>query len=160
MSGRSFFLLVFLLVGSLCLFPVTAHPPGNIALSYDSGAGILNVSILHMVDEARDHFIREVTLEMPDNPVQKMEYSSQPDLNEFTYSYPVSIPAGTTLTVTAYCNKFGSLSKSIQGVSSEAGGVPAGSESTAGKTASVPGFIAIGAVLALVCTLVIISVRK
>ena len=167
MSCRFLVFVILLVFGFIWIIPVGAHPPGNIGLSYDSGTGTLNVTILHPVNGAPDHYIREVTIEIPDKPVQKMEYSSQPGTDEFTYSYPVTIPEGATVKVTAFCSKFGSLSKSIQSEVNTAG-VPkatgnTGSVSqgnTAVKPSSTPGFIAAGAVFALICALALLSVRK
>lgn len=155
MSVRMLVLLIFLFIGSFCIFPVTAHPPGSIDLSFDSDTGMLNVTILHEVSDARDHYIREVTIEVPDKPVQKFDYSSQPDLREFTYSYPVNSPDGTSMKVTAICSKYGSLSQNTR-IGTQGSGVVNSSE----KSTSIPGFSSFGALLALVCYFGMISLRE
>lgn len=126
-------LISSILIVILCIASVNAHPPSNLLILYNPD-NILNVTITHQVADVIDHHIKAVTIGVDGKQKKTYEYTSQPDLNEFTYSYPVLAEKGSTVQVTAECNKFGSLTRSI----TIGGGVtgPTGNPVTSSSTAT------------------------
>lgn len=106
--------LAIILAACLFLIPsAAAHAPTDMVLKYDSGAGILSVTITHPVADVRTHHIRDVIISVNGNTVNTTTYTSQPDPTSFPYTYPLAISPGDTLNVTAECILGGSLSRSL-----------------------------------------------
>ncbi|MDD5475585.1 MAG: hypothetical protein PHU03_03620 [Syntrophales bacterium] len=90
-----------------------AHPPSNIAMSYDRSEGSLTVTISHTVGNPEGHYIKEVTIASNGQILETFSYTSQPERSTFTYSYRIDADSGDVLSVKADCSRFGSGSASI-----------------------------------------------
>ncbi|MCA9702299.1 MAG: hypothetical protein KC400_00415 [Methanolinea sp.] len=123
MKDRNFETLAVLVV-LMALVPCTvmAHPPADMKLSYDPGAGELTVTVTHDVDNPGSHFVYLVTIQKDGQVAEERVYSRQPASGTFTYRYPVSVDPGDTLAVTASCNQGGSISRrlAVPGTTAEA----------------------------------------
>jgi hypothetical protein len=96
------------------LFPAAgATPPSAMALYYDRGTGLLSISITHPTANPSTHYIREVTVSVNGNLLNDSHYTSQPDPDTFTYTYPVAAQPGDELKATATCNLIGSASRTL-----------------------------------------------
>lgn len=153
--------LILLLLSAFITIPsVIATPPQDIQLAYDSGTGILNVTIIHVVDNPRDHYIKLVVITVAGKEIGRNDYTSQPDAKEFTYSYPVMVGSGEEIAVTATCNRFGSLTRTISPGQQKSGITTAqGTGSVASSLAprNTPGFEATAMILALISSCVFIQ---
>jgi len=99
--------LIFLwLLACWLLMPheATAHPPQDIALSYDASAQTLTVTITHSSTFARMHYIKQVQVKKNNDPVEKHDYASQTDQATFAYEYKIPATVNDRLEVTALCN--------------------------------------------------------
>lgn len=113
MSGCMRWLFPAFLACLFCALPAAAHPPSDVAVSYDKEKGILTVTITHSVGDPHGHYIDEVTILMQGKPLEASTYTSQPERSTFSYTYEFDGKSGDELTVTAVCNRFGSRSASI-----------------------------------------------
>ncbi|MFH0966679.1 MAG: hypothetical protein V1862_03220, partial [Methanobacteriota archaeon] len=134
MNNRSIILLICLLI-CLMITGVVANPPSDMKLSYDQQAKSLIVTITHPVGGAVDHYIKTVSIAENGKIISENTYTSQ-EGDTFTYTYPLIIPDGSQISVTATCSKFGSLTKDLS-----SGSTPA--------KASTPGFTFAGAGMAV-----------
>jgi hypothetical protein len=112
---------IFILISCCCFLTlfvinlnvVRAHPPSNLALSYDQKNEILTVSITHVVTDPNQHFIKSVEVDVNGTVILTEIYTSQPNRNTFTYEYSIVAGEGAIITVTARCNENGGLGRSI-----------------------------------------------
>ncbi|PKL60783.1 MAG: hypothetical protein CVV33_00885 [Methanomicrobiales archaeon HGW-Methanomicrobiales-4] len=141
-----FFLLISCLLTCLMFSGVVANPPSDMKLTYDEQAKTLNVTIIHPVGGAVDHYIKSVSITENGKMTLEKTYSSQ-DGDTVTYTYPLTIPDGSPVSVTATCSKFGSLTKDLS-----TGSTPA--------QASSPGFTFIGTGMAVGLGLCLILLGK
>ena len=102
------FLLLWLLPAA-----TGAHPPSEIALSYDSSQGTLTVTITHSVGNPSSHYIDEISITKNGEVLENHLYESQPDPASFAHTYAVEAQTGDELTVRAGCSRFGSNSASL-----------------------------------------------
>jgi len=93
---------------SLCSPTAQAHGPKDVTLTYDSDSRTLTVTISHTVSNPRKHYVKKVTITQNGNPVATHEYTSQPEVSPFIYTYPVEAKTGDVLKIKANCNYFGS----------------------------------------------------
>ncbi|MEN6609898.1 MAG: hypothetical protein ABFC24_03580 [Methanoregulaceae archaeon] len=121
--------------------PAAAHAPTDMVLKYDSGAGILSVTITHPVADVQTHYIRDVIISVNGKNVNTTMYTSQPDPSAFTYTYPVTTLPGDTLEVTAECVLGGSLSKSITLPETDAGSSDAATGQGTTRASPVPAYL-------------------
>jgi hypothetical protein len=107
--------LIALLIGGLCIFtsPVAAHPPSDMAISYNELSRTLSVTITHKVPNPQVHYIREVLVTINGKTVNDSLYSSQPTGTTFTYTYPVDTKTGDEIAVTATCVIGGSATSTL-----------------------------------------------
>lgn len=113
------FFIVFLTIAGV---NVRAHPPDDMALSYNSNTNILRVTITHGVPNNTTHFVISVEVKVNGSIDQTHPYTSQPDLNIFIYEYTVITNDGSTIQVTATCNIGGSITKTLGGTTTPGGG--------------------------------------
>ena len=160
MPNRIFIGLILLLLSAFIAIPsVIATPPQDIQLAYDSGTSILKVTITHVVDNPGDHFIKQVVIAVAGKEIRRNDYTSQPDAKEFTYSYPVTVGSGDEIAVTATCNRFGSLTRTISAGQQKSGITAAqgtGSVASSLTPQNTPGFEATAMILALIGSCVFI----
>ncbi len=101
-------LLLFMLA-----LPVTAHPPAQVSLAYDSQNQSLKVTTTHQVSDPTSHYIFRIEILKNGEQVITKEYTSQPTLSTFSYDYPLNATKGDVLKATAYCIIAGSRSAEI-----------------------------------------------
>ncbi|MBS3749723.1 MAG: hypothetical protein KGY67_08520 [Candidatus Thermoplasmatota archaeon] len=102
-------LLITLLLPSMAF----AHPPQDMVLEYDIDTEILSVTITHNSPGPTVHYVNKIEIKQNDNLIITEEYDSQPTTSEYTYTYDVQAEVGDELTVIAYCNIQGSITRSI-----------------------------------------------
>ncbi len=102
-----------------CFFVVTqlvsAHPPAKIVVEYDSATRMLTATISHPVADPKTHFIRKVDIAINGEEILEHRISRQD--NDTTQSVSYLIPdakKGDTISVEAYCNIGGKLTKEIK----------------------------------------------
>ena len=145
MTVHRVIMLICLLIAGM-IPGVLAHPPSDMKLLYNDQTQTLQVVITHPVSGASDHFIKSVSVSADGKDILTQTYSSQKG-DTVTYSYPLSIPDGRAIQVTAKCSIFGSLTKGL-----DQGGVTP-------KT-STPGFISTEAGVALCIGAGLILIRS
>lgn len=107
----SVFFIVFLTIAGV---NVRAHPPNNMTLEYNSNTNTLSVTITHGVSDNNTHYVASVEVKVNGSIDQTQLYSSQPDLNVFTYEYTVITNNGYTIQVTATCIIGGTITRTLE----------------------------------------------
>jgi hypothetical protein len=97
------------------LLPATgaAHPPKEVALSYDRAKHMLEVRITHSSPNPAAHYINKVEIKKNNQTISAAEYQSQPGQATFAYLYPVGIGPVDVLEVTVACSVFGSKTEKL-----------------------------------------------
>jgi len=114
MKIRNYVIIGMLLLSNIFLaLPALAHPPQDMVLDYDLETSDLSVTITHETPAPTIHYIYKVDIELNDELIISEEYDSQPIDDLFTYVYVVEAEIGDEITVTAYCNIQGSITRSI-----------------------------------------------
>jgi hypothetical protein len=92
------------------LYPVCAlaHPPRDLALSYNKSTQTLKVSITHESKSPDKHYIKKVEIIKNEAVFSASDYTKQPSPDSFSYSYKVPVAASDTIEVKATCSVFGS----------------------------------------------------
>ena len=85
-----------------------AHPPKEVALSYDPSSGNLQVTITHSSPFPSNHYIKRVEISINGKVQNVLDYQSQPEKTPFAYTYKIKAAAGDTLEASAFCNLYGS----------------------------------------------------
>lgn len=98
----------FALLAFLFAPAASAHPPKDVALSYDAPSKMLSVTVAHSSFFPSRHYVRNVVISLNGKVLKSEPYTSQPAGDTFTYTYPVQASPGDELSVTAFCNVFGS----------------------------------------------------
>ena len=106
-------LIVFSLLMIILPQSALAHPPSNMELNYDFSAQQLNVTITHNVATPNSHYIKNVKVWKNDNLIIDQNYTSQPSLSTFTYTYDILSAEGDVLKVTARCSISGNITEQI-----------------------------------------------
>jgi len=132
-----FFLAFLVLAGQ-----IAAHPPSDVALSYDQGNQTLTVTITHNIgssDPARHH-VQKVEIKKNGEDVIEEEYNTQASSPQVTYIYNLSAVEGDTIDVEAYCSLYGDKVAQMT-VPAQRGVVPAAAARAADpEEMSQPGF--------------------
>ena len=89
----------------------SAHSPGYMKLKYSPDE--LKVIILHFTFAPKIHYIYKVDIEKNGQLVNSELYQSQQRLIFVIYKYNLTASSGDQITVTAYCNLFGKITRSI-----------------------------------------------
>lgn len=108
---RSRLPLILLAAGfALCILamPVLAHAPSNVNVVIDKDMGIITVTIAHSSPDPGTHYIDNVKVKLNERVVIDTDYTTQPNMDMFTYIYPVPVNSGDTVRVTARCKLGGS----------------------------------------------------
>ena len=110
-----FHLLLFAAFVCFALSPglAFAHPPSDIALSYDGTSQTLKVGITHSSKSPDKHYIKKVEIIKNGTVVSAEDYKTQPNQDVFSYDYKVSVGANDVVEVKATCNVFGSEKKKL-----------------------------------------------
>jgi hypothetical protein len=91
-----------------------AHPPSDIALSYDGVSQILKVGITHASKSPDKHYIKKVEITKNGAVVYAEDYKIQPEAPSFSYDYKIDIAAGDAVEVKVSCSVFGSKKKKLE----------------------------------------------
>jgi hypothetical protein len=83
------------------------------SLEYDFYAQQLNVTIVHNTPTPNQHYIEKVEVWVNNELKISEDYTSQPTINEFTYTYDVSANDTDIIKVTATCNIAGDITEEI-----------------------------------------------
>ena len=102
---------------------VAAHPPSGMDIRYDQGTGQLVVIVDHTVENPDTHYIRSVTLVKNKGPQRVFQYNSQPSADKAVYRFDMPVSAGDQVTVSATCNLFGSIGKTVPAEGTEIPGM-------------------------------------
>jgi glucose/arabinose dehydrogenase len=105
--------LAALMLLIMLAMPVTAHPPAQVSLAYDSQNQSLNVTTTHVVSNPASHYVFKIAVQKNGEQVLTKEYTSQPTSSTFSYDYPVNATKGDVLKATTYCIIAGSRSGEI-----------------------------------------------
>ena len=124
-QAKLYLLIVLLVISALLVFPVSAHPPSAVNLTYNTSTSELAVTITHAVRDPADHYIDPVEVRSGNAVLILAHYTSQPTMETFTYLYTVPAKSGDLFEVNSTCNKGGSLTQTIL--------VPAGGSAAAGS---------------------------
>jgi hypothetical protein len=101
-----------------------ANPPDDMILEYDSTTSTLEVTITHPTLDPNTHYIYKVDISVNGELYLSEEYTSQPTSDIFTYSYIVIANANDEISVTAICNLFGSITRTLTVPSEDAPNPP------------------------------------
>jgi hypothetical protein len=105
--------LALLAVVCFLILPAAAHPPSEMSVSYNELSRLLIVTITHQVPNPQGHYIREVLVTINGKTVNDTFYTSQPDPDTFTYTYPIDTKTTDEIAVTATCVLSGSLTRTL-----------------------------------------------
>ncbi|MBU0497655.1 MAG: hypothetical protein KKC68_02040 [Candidatus Thermoplasmatota archaeon] len=113
MKYRTYGMLLILIIISLLMVStqVGATAPRYMKLTYQSDT--LQMTILHFSPLKSAHYVYKVDVEKNGQPYLSELYSNQPKFFFYSYQYNVTAISGDQLTVTANCNLFGKLTRSI-----------------------------------------------
>jgi hypothetical protein len=110
----------YLIIGIVLIFCFTAMSmqaaatsPRYMKLVYEPQTQTLKVTILHFSPSKTVHYVYKVDVLKNGNPVATQLYTNQPKFFFYTYTYNVTATTGDQLMVTANCNLFGKLTRSI-----------------------------------------------
>jgi len=106
----------YIVIAALLLLSVSAfaHAPSEMELSFDKESSQLTINIDHGVRDGNSHYIDKLTIKVGKKDILVHLISSQ-ETNEgimLTYRLP-DLKAGTTLEVTASCNRIGKMTRNI-----------------------------------------------
>ena len=91
----------------------SAHPPGEVTLSYDWTYQRLSVIITHITPAPNYHYINRTDIYVNDLLFLTQNYTSQPELQTFTYDYNVPAEDGDVITVDVTCSISGTTRETI-----------------------------------------------
>ena len=92
-----------------------AHPPSDIKITYNPKTKILTAVIMHNVSDVKKHFIYKVITGLNGKEIINHAISKQDNKTDQTVSYLIpDAKPGDALSVEAYCNLSGKLSKEIK----------------------------------------------
>jgi hypothetical protein len=102
-------------IGFLLFIPqfTTSHFPYPMSINYNLQTETLTVSFNHPVNDNTTHYIYQVEIFINDVLNSTKNYSSQPTLNEFNYTYNIITALGDVIKVNAYCNFGGDDTKTL-----------------------------------------------
>ncbi len=92
-----------------------AHPPSDIAITFDAKTKILHAVIVHNVGNPINHYIKKVALGLNGKEIIEHTISRQDNNTNQTVTYLIpDVKIGDTLSVEAYCSISGKLEKEIK----------------------------------------------
>jgi len=114
MKYGKYLIVVFMLVITPFFgIQVLAHPPIDMSLEYDIDTDSLIVSMTHETPAPTIHYINKVDIRKNDELFLSQDYDSQPTNAEFSYTFNLEAAFGDVISVTAYCNIQGSITRTI-----------------------------------------------
>ncbi|MEW6008789.1 MAG: hypothetical protein AB1629_04060 [Candidatus Omnitrophota bacterium] len=92
-----------------------AHPPSDIAITFNSKTKMINAVIRHQVNNPLNHFIKRVEVYLNTKKIIEHKISRQDNNTTQTVSYLIpDAKVGDTISLEAYCNISGKLKKEIR----------------------------------------------
>jgi uncharacterized membrane protein len=115
MKPKKYIIIGMVLMLGLILMSMqaVATSPRYMKLIYEPQTQTLKVTILHFSPAKTVHYVYKVDVLKNGNPATSQLYLNQPKFFFYSYIYNVTAMTGDQLTVTAYCNLFGKLTRSI-----------------------------------------------
>jgi len=111
---KKYIVISMLLLSTIFIaMPAIAHPSQDMVLDYNLETSELSVTITHETPAPTVHYIYKVEIELNNQLIISEEYESQPTNDVFTYIYIIETEIGDEITVTAFCNIQGSITRSI-----------------------------------------------
>jgi hypothetical protein len=92
---------------------VKSHSPNAMNVNYNTQTDTLTAIINHSVNDNTTHYVNLVEIWINDQLNKTQVYTSQPTLNEFTYTYNIIASTSDEIKVKASCNLGGSNTKII-----------------------------------------------
>ncbi len=109
--GKLLVLVCFLAIAAVAY----AHPPSDIAITFDPASKVLNAVITHPVSNPENHFIIKVDVGLNGKEVIEHAISRQDNNSTQTVSYLLpDVKPGDTVSVEAYCSISGKLEREIK----------------------------------------------
>ncbi|NHK31377.1 MAG: hypothetical protein FK730_08505 [Asgard group archaeon] len=102
-----------------------AHSPNTMNVNYNTQIDTLTVTINHSVNDNTTHYVNLVEIWINDQINVTQSYTSQPSLNEFTYTYNINASISDEIKVKASCNQGGSITRIITAGETPTESVPA-----------------------------------
>ena len=93
---------------------VFANPPYAIDVQYNKDRGEVIIAVQHFVTNPKEHYIQKIEIEQNGKVVAEKKFNFQTSHRRQTI-VPIKIDAkqGNKITVRAFCNQSGSLSKNV-----------------------------------------------
>lgn len=106
--------ILMIIVMTVALGALMAHPAGNVKPTFDKGSSLLSVSFAHKVRDAADHFINHVEIKVngKDAIVHKLSLQESLEGGTLIYKLP-ALKKGDKINVLTKCNKGGDKSSTI-----------------------------------------------
>lgn len=106
----AFLLLIGFTINSM---DISSHSPSSLTIEYDFSQQELTSNLVHSVANMNTHFIIEIEIRVNDVLNSTNNYTSQPTMSIFSYTYNVTADIGDIIEVTAECNQGGSQTKQL-----------------------------------------------
>jgi len=113
LKSVSYVFLISVIFVTFLLNPALAHNPSDMDLEYDFINKKLDVTITHSVVAPNDHYIKSVEIFINDVSYLIVNYTSQPTLSLFTYTYDLDAADSDIIRVIAICSITGSITQEI-----------------------------------------------
>lgn len=93
---------------------IMAHPPSSMLYSYNAERNMLTLTIRHSVRNPENHYVEKVTVTKDDEEIIVHRFERQENSREMMLVYRLpGFEEGTSLTVTAFCSRVGSIEEKI-----------------------------------------------
>ena len=106
-------IFIFILGLTINYTEISSHSPSSLTLEYDYSQQQLTVLLVHSVLDMNTHYIFDIDIWNNDDFVGNYNYTSQPTMSVFSYTYNINADIGDILEVTAECNQGGSQTKQL-----------------------------------------------
>lgn len=101
-------ILFFSITTSTMTYPVCAHAPATLTVSYNPETQDLQVTISHQVNSPTNHYISKIEIKKNAEIYNTSIYTNQPTTDSFSYTYQVDATTGDVIEVYTLCNQGGS----------------------------------------------------
>jgi hypothetical protein len=101
--------VLFMCFCTAAFMSVSAHPPSDMVLAYDTDSQTLTVTLVHNVSDPFTHYVYRIEIKKNGTVYTVEEFIDQPTDSKFRYTFSVAAVKGDTIEVTADCNLGGSI---------------------------------------------------
>ena len=108
-TSRYAAIFLFMCFCTALFVSVSAHPPSDMVLSYDTDSQTLTVTLVHNVSDPFTHYVYRIEIKKNGTVYTVEEFIDQPTDSKFRYTFSVAAVKGDTIEVTADCNLGGSI---------------------------------------------------